>query len=359
MPHKILLLSDIHFGVRNNSDLYLSLIENIFYKNVKDAIDTHHITDVRILGDLMDNRNTINVKTFNSVLNAFRYFNKEYPKVHFKILLGNHETYYHNRLDVNSLELLRDLPNITIIDRVTEEVINGKSIITFPWFVKDTETDIAFNNISSGNKKYDLCFGHFEINGFEVVPGMYHEDGCKTEAFKNFGRVFSGHFHIRGSKGHISYLGCPLPLTWADYGNEKGLHVYDIESGTTTFIQNTTSPKYVKVNMQDFIDKNVDSIKKIKGNFVKFIIDKKYEDTAIIKSIQIAEGMNPLKIEVENNYVDIKDFEESGIDPSKMSDPLMFIHEYIKTIDIDSSIDKSDFTKYITNLYTTVITENS
>jgi hypothetical protein len=129
------------------------------------------------------------------------------PSVKWKVLVGNHDIYYHNRLDVNSIEILREFSNIEIIDKVTIEKINGKSIISFPWLAENSEPYLKFNEIIKGTDTYNLCLGHFEINGFEMNPGTLCEGKMETGKFKNFNRVFSGHFHLRKTNGHISYLG--------------------------------------------------------------------------------------------------------------------------------------------------------
>lgn len=358
MGHKLLFISDIHFGVKGNSETFLSVIEDFFLKTLPKVIKDNNITDVRILGDLFDNRNTLNVRTINAVIKIFRWYQMNMQSVHWKVLTGNHDIYYHNRLDINSLEVLREFTNVEIITNVTEEVIDGYKIITFPWLVKDTEPDIKFREVISSNKIYDLCLGHFEINGFEVMHGTVHEGGVESSIFKNFKRVFTGHFHLRRTQGHISYLGCPYPITWGDYGDIKGIHIFDLETRETTFIPNTDSPQYVRINIEDLLQKNVDKIKLIKNNNVKLVIDKKYSEQLIVKAIAKMESLNPRRLDVENNFIEELD-SKIDVDLNKLNDPLAFLLEYIKNLESTEEIkDKADFITFVKTMYDNVAKDN-
>jgi DNA repair exonuclease SbcCD nuclease subunit len=357
MGHKIILISDIHFGVKGNSETYLNIIENFFNKTLLSVINERNINDVRILGDLFDNRNALNVRTINSVVKIFKWYNENKPSVKFKILLGNHDQYYHNRLDINSLEILREFNNVKIITTVEEENIDGYKIISFPWLVQNTEPYVKFEEISTRDVKYDLCLGHFEINGFEATPGITYDSGTDSGKFKNFLRVFSGHFHLRRSDGHISYLGSPYPITWSDYGDIKGIHIYDIETRETEFIENKDSPQYIRITINDLIEKNLDKVKKINGNFVKLVVDKKYADQIIIKAISKVESMSPKRLDVENQIIDDIDGENvDNTDISKLNNPLVFLLDYIKNLEInESNFDKTEFSSYVSNLYNSLI----
>ena len=352
MGHKILFISDIHFGVKGNSEVYLNIIENFFLNTLAKVIKERSITDVRILGDLFDNRNSLNIRTINTVIKVFRWYQHNMPSVKWKVLIGNHDIYYHNRLDINSIEIIREFPNVELIGAVTEEKIDGYKIISFPWLVTDTEPETKFKEIVAGDERYDLCLGHFEINGFEVTSGINHEGGVDSGKFKNFQRVFTGHFHLRRSNGHISYLGCPYPITWADYGDEKGIHIYDLETRETEFIPNKDSPVFVRVNVEDLLKKDMEKIALIKGNFVRMVIDKKYPDQLVVKALSKIEGFGPKRLDVENNSIEEFDGEVSATDISKLNDPLSFLSEYIKNIEnTEVEVDKKDFTNYVSSLY--------
>lgn len=357
MGHKILLISDTHFGIRNNSERFLQTMEDFFYKTLANVIKTRKITDCRLLGDLFDCRNNINVRTLNSVLQIFKWYREEFPNVKWKILLGNHDIYYRNRIDINSLEALRFYDNVEIIDSIETEEINGKKIITFPWLVHGGDIQLRFDEYCNGKEKFDLCLGHFEIKGFEMVRGHVDDTGTSQGKFKNFRRVFTGHYHIRSTKKHITYLGCPYQLTWNDYGDDKGIHIYDLEANSTEFIPNTDSPIYVRLKVSEILKDN-SLIKKVQGNTVKIVIDKKYEETEILEAMTKIETANPMKIGTDNQYVE-DDINDDDVEITDMNDARKFLLEYINKIELDEDeYDRKVLSKFASEIYDKVVSDN-
>jgi DNA repair exonuclease SbcCD nuclease subunit len=356
MSHKIALISDIHFGCRNNSEQYLEMIRSFFINTLNKVLIDRKITDVRILGDLFDCRNNINVRTLNVVLEVFEWFEINNPNIVFTIFPGNHDVYYKNKNDVNSMKVLKNHKNIVLHEKIHIETLHGKRVISVPWLVDDTEDEMKFKKIcESETEKFDLCLGHFEIQGFEINKGQFDEFGKSQGIFKNFSRVFSGHYHIRNTLGRISYLGCPYQLTWGDYEDKKGIHIYDLDTNTTEFIENVDSPIHVKITIDDILKKNLPVLKKIKGNYVKLIIDKKVSDTFLVQAQSKIESLSPLKFDIENTVIEVIE-EKNGIDISKTNDPISFLIEYVDNIEIEEGIEKNDLKKYLSEIYQSSLT---
>ena len=80
--------------------------------------------------------------------------------------------------------------------------------------------------------------GHFEIAGFHTYRGAHSEEGLDRKIFKKFDMVFSGHYHHRSHSDNIHYLGNPYELTWQDYGDTRGFHIFDIDNYDLEFIPN-------------------------------------------------------------------------------------------------------------------------
>jgi DNA repair exonuclease SbcCD nuclease subunit len=369
MTYKLGILSDFHLGYKNNSENYLTIMENYFLKTLPSILKENKISDVRLLGDIFDNRNTINVRTLNIALNIFRWYQTNLPHVKWSIVVGNHDIYYHNRLDVNSLEVFRELNNINIIDKLTIEKIGNKSIVSVPWIIDGAEADIKFKELTNGTNIYDLCLGHFDIQGCEMQRGHVSEHGIPKGTFKSFKKLFSGHFHIRntGKDDKITFCGCPYQLTWGDYDNTKGFHIYDIDTNETTFIENTDSPQFIKITVEDFISKNVEKIKKVTGNFVKLIIEKQIKESDTIKLIQRIESLKPLKLDIENNtLISLAESEEATKlvekykDTNLMSgDSNLFMTDYVENIlEVnDKDIKKEYLISILNDFYQKVIKE--
>lgn len=356
MGYKIALISDVHFGCRNNSETYLEIIKRVFTETLSKVIDDYNIQDVRILGDLFDCRNNINVRTLNVAMEVFNWYKINKPDIKFKILLGNHDIYYKNRIDVNSIECLRQIGNVEVVDKVIKETINGKSVISFPWLIPGSNEHAEFMAIANGDKKYDLCFGHFEVRGFEISKGVYDTENLEIGLFKNYNKVFTGHYHLRNTIENVTYLGCPFQQTWGDYGDDKGINIWDVDSEKHIFVKNTISPEFIKIFIDDLQNKNVTILKKIKGNHVKFMIDKKVDESWIIKARAKLESYEPLTFEVENTIIETQ-IDDSDIDITKVNDPFSLLMECVENIKLEEDIDKTELKKYLMEIYSESLKE--
>ena len=89
---KIALITDTHFGARNDSLLFLDFFSK-FYKNIFfPTLKERGITEVIHLGDVVDRRKFINYKTLNSMKEILFFPLKEMGG-NVKIIVGNHDIY--------------------------------------------------------------------------------------------------------------------------------------------------------------------------------------------------------------------------------------------------------------------------
>ena len=86
--------------------------------------------------------------------------------------------------------------------------------------------------------KAHVAFGHLEVAGFAMYKGYNAEDGIAKDVFKGYEIVCSGHYHHKSSKDNIHYLGAPYEITWNDYDDPRGFHVFDTETREIEFIRN-------------------------------------------------------------------------------------------------------------------------
>jgi hypothetical protein len=132
-------------------------------------------------------------------------------------------------------ELFDHYNNINVYTEALDIEYDGCNVAMVPW-------------INSGNyeqtlqylkdTKAQVVFGHFEIAGFEMDRGNICHTGMDKSLFDRFDSVLSGHFHHKSSSGNITYLGNQYEITWADYNDPRGFHVFDTETREITFVQN-------------------------------------------------------------------------------------------------------------------------
>ena len=109
------------------------------------------IKDIFILGDVFHHRSEISVNT----LSVSQQFFKILEDFNIIILVGNHDAYYRDRSDVNSISIFDGWSNITTIDESYSDNFFGKTLSFWPW-------GCPIENIPES----DILFGHFEIESF-------------------------------------------------------------------------------------------------------------------------------------------------------------------------------------------------
>jgi 3',5'-cyclic AMP phosphodiesterase CpdA len=103
---KIALITDTHFGARNDNlafnEYFYKFWENTFFP----YLDEHKIDTIIHLGDLMDRRKFVSYKIAKDLRERFILpIVSRGIKMH--VMAGNHDTYYKNTNEINSLyELL-------------------------------------------------------------------------------------------------------------------------------------------------------------------------------------------------------------------------------------------------------------
>jgi DNA repair exonuclease SbcCD nuclease subunit len=265
---KIAIISDTHFGHKNDSLFFLEESLKFFEEQFFPYLHQNNIKDVIHMGDLMDRRKYVNFNTLHQVKDRFiRFFADNNINLH--ITLGNHDTFYKNTNFINSInELFGDSKNIILYDKPTELQFDTLKIGIVPWITNDNENDcLDFLQTTSAS----ILIGHFEINGFEVVTNIRHSSGSDSEMFSKFDKVLSGHFHLRQSKQNIHYLGTQYELSFGDVNSKKGFSILDTDTRELEFIENTRKIfniiKYDDVNGFEKPDAN-----KIKNTHVKVIV---------------------------------------------------------------------------------------
>lgn len=282
---KFALLSDIHWGISNNSDVKNEILVKYIDWYIS-LLKKQKIKTVIFLGDWFDSRTILSVKTINIVLRICKKF--EDDKINMYLIVGNHDIYYKDDLEINSLNIFNEFKNITVLKEPTElyNEKTDKSMFLFPW-----------NTFSTEYGKCDLMLGHFNFQGAKMV-GTVNKSGETIETLlKVSPQIFSGHFHLRNTYtrdgGELLTVGNPVEHTRGDYQNQKGVYVYDLDKMEYEFIENTVSPIHQKVYLSKF-KKKLEDLKNVKGNFVDFVVDEKAKLDVILKIQKAINSRKPI-----------------------------------------------------------------
>ena len=326
---KVLLITDQHFGVRNDNLHFVEHYRRFYSKIVIPFIKASGIKEIINLGDTFDKRRSINYMSLEAAKEMWFDPIKELG-CNMTALIGNHDIYYKNTLRINSPEELLGGYDIDVIDEPTTRNYDGTDILFLPW-ICDENSDRTLRSITESTAP--LCMGHLELNGFEAHPGHVMDKGIDMNIFSKFNKVFSGHYHTKSNKNNCYYLGNPYQLYWNDYAQKRGFHVLDTDTHKTTFYRNPfdTFYKLYYNNGVDIPDEN-----ELKGTFVKLIVENKGDyskfDYAVRKLQDI--GLADLKI-VEDLSVDL----ESGSSVVETEDTMTLLDNYIDEIDLKVSKD--------------------
>lgn len=345
---KVAIITDQHFGARNDSIAFLDFFEKFYDDTFFPTIDAHGISTVLILGDTFDRRKYVNFYSLQRAKEMF--FDKLASRgISVHMLAGNHDTYYKNTNDVNSPDLLlREYDNINVIDHPTTIYIDETPICMMPWICPENYQD-SIDTIA--DTKAEICMGHFEIAGFAMYRGMESHDGLSKDLFNKFDLVFSGHYHHRSSDKHIHYLGNPYELTWQDYSDPRGFHLFDTATRGLDFISNP----YTMFARIEYDDKEVEPISldalDLKNQFVKLIVTNKTDYYKFDKFIQklYNKGCHEIKI-VEN----MSEFEEGEVgEDINLEDTVSVLSHYIDSVETD--VDKEQVKNFMKSLYTEAV----
>ena len=180
---KIALINDTHFGARGDSqlffDYFMKFFDDVFFPYIKE----NNIDTVIHAGDLMDRRKFVNFSILNQVRTRFINRLKE-ENIDFHCILGNHDVYYRNTNEVNSV---RELFGNDIKIYESPEVVNfdGLDIAFLPWVNKENY-DISADFIKTASAP--ILIGHLELDGYEVMRGVGFQGGMNHKMFDRFGR---------------------------------------------------------------------------------------------------------------------------------------------------------------------------
>lgn len=310
---KAAVFTDLHFGMRNNSIQHnedcIKFID-WFIDNAK----KHGCETCFFLGDWNHNRATINVLTLNYSLKALEKLNAAFDTVYF--IVGNHDLYYRDRRDVQSVEWAKHLQKIQICN---DWMISGDCVIA-PWLIGDD-----YKKLQQLQGKY--LFGHFELPSFymNAMVEMPDYGEINRNHLSNFDQVFTGHFHKRQTKGNITYIGNAFPHNYSDVNDDdRGMMVLEW-GGKPQYYAWPEQPKFRSYNLTEILD-NADKLL-VPNGCVRITIDTNinYEESSTIKETIMSEyklremTMIPQRIDIETDTTEQVNLQFQSVDAIVLS----------------------------------------
>jgi len=338
--NKVACISDLHLGVHQDSAVWHDIAIN-FAHWLNNTLRDKNINDIIIAGDIFHNRHEIGVNTIHATHKFFDIL-KDYNII---AITGNHDCFYKDKSDVNSISILNN-KNITVYQDLRTYFINNKSFTFCPW---GTTLDSI--------PKSDVVIGHFEITNFKMNQHKICDHGFDTEKLIDKGKIIiTGHFHYREHRKYsnnrsILYLGSPYELDFGDRDQVKGISILDTDTLEIELIENNITPKHKKVKISELTDGSVkleDLSLIVSNNFIDLSIDKNLNSQALDLILSKFNQCKPLH--VRTNFNIFENIQLSATDMENFSfDIESSLHEFVNLL--ETKVNKKDILDKCLDLY--------
>ena len=216
---KFLCIGDPHFKTKNKKET------DIMTKRTIEIARKLNPDFIVILGDVLDTHERIHVVPLTQAINWIEKISKI---AHTYVLIGNHDRPNNSDFlsDYHPFNGLKTNSNVTIVDNVVEEEINGRKFIFVPYvppgrFIDALSTKIDIDKIN----EYDVIFAHQEFYGAKM-GAITSESGDKWPLIYPY--VISGHIHdYNKPQENILYVGTPLQHAFGD-STSKTISLYTL-----------------------------------------------------------------------------------------------------------------------------------
>lgn len=356
---KVLIFSDIHIHCHKKSvDRLNDCIKVLDW--VFETANSNNIENIIFLGDLFHERQKIDVLTYQKTFEIFEkhLINKKY-KVY--ILLGNHDLWHNQKWDISSVNPLKNISGITVINQPEVLNLSDEYLFGFLPYTHDPIKDLQLveekwkNKIKNNNMKPPKVLGgHIAVDG--AVWNTKHQttsdvsiehDGDMVKVgpsiFKKWDRIFLGHYHGEQKLSEtVEYIGSPLQLNFGEAFQDKHILIYDLETDERKYIKNEFSPKHLIIN-----EGELDRFS-LEGNFVRM------EVSDITSSEMVEIRKNLIEKNVSTMEIKQKPIKEDSIiidAKSILQKEDEMLEKYIEQVNVDLDKEKLlEIGKIICNL---------
>lgn len=340
---KIFLIGDIHLGIKNNSVEWIQIQKDFLLNFLINKIDEDFNEDTDIIffeGDIFHSRESINVRVQNEAFEVFETLAKKFKRGVY-IILGNHDVYYKDNNEVNSLKSLSHLAqNIHIFEKPEIVTINNKhTFLMLPWVESAQEiSQIVLKH--KGLCDYIIC--HTDIKGASFDKWTKVEHGLDSKLLESFTRIWVGHIHRKQSFKNVVYTGTPYQMDRGDIGNDRGFYILDLSGDQIieTFVLNTFSPTFKKFDAYELMDLSPDQIEEqFSNSYIDIMISLNLVNNfSVSRFLEIISKSNHKKLEFFT-YADQESNSTQHIDfnPEDHLNTIDIFKTYLKTKDYNQS----------------------
>jgi len=345
MP-KFLLFTDIHLHPHKKSeDRLRDCLDCLIW--VFETAKKNNIKNILFGGDFFHDRSKIE----SLVLHETFAILKKYldGSVNFYVLLGNHDLWYFEKTSISSASALAAFPNVHIIDKPEQIMIDNVSWHFVP-FTHNPIDDI--NNLEKYNPQNSFLLGHLAVDGAKLnskgstADVEIEHDGEMTKVssniFKNYKHVFLGHYHnAQMISSNVEYIGSPLQLSFGELEDTKNIIILEVmeDDYITNYVTNTFSPQHFEGTIDNLMNLDPEILKK---SFVSILVDEEEKD-GISKNIKLLEEKGVKSIKIKKNVSEKnQEIELAQMEIAKdiLSQSDIMVRKFVEmsTIDLDKNL---------------------
>ena len=354
---KIALITDTHWGARGDSPTFLKYFRK-FYDNIFfPYLEKHNIKTCIHLGDVVDRRKYINFKILNDLRTNFIERLWEMG-VDTHIIIGNHDTFHKNTNELNSIEEIFTTAEGKVepwmYSSPKEVDFDGLGIVMMPWICEENYGE-CLKMIQ--NTQCQILMGHLQVSGFEQHIGSWNNEGLEAHIFDKFDMVMSGHFHHRSNNGTVFYLGNPYEITWSDYKDPRGFHIFDTDKRQLNFVMNPYR-MFHKIIYDDsgetFESLTEKDYSEYEGTYVKVVVQKKTNPFWFDTVLDKLEEVNVADLVVVENFSDFDISDDDIVDQAQ--DTLTILSGYVESLNVENKVELDGLMRSLYNEALTVET---
>ena len=342
---QIAIINDTHCGVKNGSDVFLKNAEKFYTDVFFPYLKENKIDTIIHLGDYFEHRKFVNFKALNQNKKVFLDVLRE-RGIHMYIIPGNHDVYYKNTNQLNSLkECLSEYDDsVTIYEECVDLKLDNVQIGMVPWICSDNESEcLKFLE----NTKSQIIMGHFELGGFKYMANAnIKSHGMDKSKLKRFDAVYSGHYHTKSTQDNVTYLGTQLELTWSDAGDPKYFHIFDTNTREMTPVRNPHT-LFEKIT---YDEENPVQLREemIIGKYIKIIVTSKKDLFSFDKFLEKVYNFNPHEVKIIETF---EEYAGNSVDDEKIStaNTQTLLNEYVDAT--ETNLDNDKLKKMLQELY--------
>lgn len=349
---KVVIIGDMHRGVRGN-DRHMEAFQFNWFEGVLKYMKANELTQIIQVGDVWDKRKATDTYILERTVQMFERASDRGITVH--KIVGNHDIYFRDSNDITPDNvLLRILgPNYRVYRNASIASIGGHQVLMCGWMNKEnTEETLKLIDRCSNDPNTKYCFGHFEPRDMAMYRGIVAKEGLDPSIFAGFDRVVMGHYHTVSRYMNIDCVGSPYHLTWADYGDDRGFFVLDLDTNEMEFIKNDPSQSmFLEFEYDPDTKYSPEMFTGGDGMSARILINDKPNKKHFKAFVELLEQapFRDYRI-IDNVEVSVKVDDVAPIDTTKLADTNSIINAYVQGTSLDDDT-KGTIAQYICGLY--------